>query len=724
MKQLLQNMRNGKIEIKDIPVTQPSKGFVLVQTAYSLVSAGTERTMADFAGKSLVEKAASRPDLVKMVVEKARREGIVSTFESAMNRLDLPMYPGYSSAGRVAAVGADVSGFQVGDRVACGGGNYAVHAEYATVPKKLLVKLPDNVSYEEAAFATLGAVGMHGFRLASPQLNETVLVIGLGLLGLMTIQIAKAAGCKVMGIDISNDRVELARQLGCQACPRDEIESAVMAFTRGRGFDHILICAGSKDNDTIELAAELCRDRGTVIAIGAVGLEIPRKPFYNKEISFRVSRSYGPGRYDPEYEEKGQDYPIGFVRWTEGRNMEGFIDLLSANLIQVAPLITHRIPIEQGERAYDLIKGKIDEPCLGVLLEYPLPEAGSAPQQTPVQLKKSAPPAAVNLGVIGAGNYANATFLPILKSNTEGSLRLISIVSKNGASAREAADKFGFEKVDVSAEALLSDPEINAVTILNRHNLHSPMTVTALQNQKHVYCEKPLALDVDSLRNVIQAQRENPDPILMVGYNRRFSPLAQKLKDFLSECGEPLAMHYTVNAGYIPPAHWVQDSEIGGGRIIGECCHMIDFLIFLTGALPDQVSAVALPNNGIYRDDNVSLQLKFQDGSIGTINYLANGDKAYPKERIEVFSSGNIAVLNDFRSLETWKHGSRSQTKSSMRTDKGHSASWQAFVQSILNGGAAPIPADQLFAVSLTSLAALESLRSNDLVKIPQWDEI
>ena len=718
MKQLLQNMRNGKIEIKEIPITQPGDGFVLVKTAYSLVSAGTERTMADFAEKNLVEKAASRPDLVKQVVEKAKREGIVSTFESAMNRLDLPMYPGYSSAGKIVMIGSGVSGFQVGDRVACGGGNFATHAEYAAIPKNLIVKLPDNVLYQDAAFTTLGAVGMHGFRLASPQINETVLVIGLGLLGLMTIQIAKAAGCKPLGIDISAKRVELAEQLGYEACLSSEIESMAMHFTRGRGFDHVLICAGSKDNDTIEMAANLCRDRGTVIAIGAVGLDIPRKPFYNKEITFRVSRSYGPGRYDAHYEEDGQDYPIGFVRWTEGRNMEAFVDLLASGQIIVSPLITHRVPISEGERAYEIITGKTSEPSLGVLIEYPMTDETTDLNPVPIQVKPAAKPAPVNVGVIGAGNYATATFLPVVK-NVENSIRLVSITSNRGASAREAADKFGFEKVEINSDALLTDPEINAVIILTRHHQHSEMAIKALDNQKNVYCEKPLALDLQSLKNVYLAQQKNPEPILMVGYNRRFSPLSVKLKEFLSESQEPLAMNYTVNAGYIPPTHWVQDPEVGGGRIIGECCHMIDFLTFLAESLPTQISAVSIPNNGKYQDDNVSLQLKFKNGSIGSINYLANGDKSYPKERIEVFSSGNIAILNDFRSLDTWDHGNHNQTKLAIRADKGHSVSWQAFTQAILEGKPAPISSEQIYSASLASLAAIDSLLNNDIVAVP-----
>lgn len=718
MKQLQQNMKNGKIAIKEIPVPVPESGFILIQNAYSLVSAGTERTSADFAEKNLLEKAASRPDLTKQVIEKAKREGIVSSLESALNRLDIPMYPGYSSAGKIIAIGNGVTGFRIGDRVACGGGNYAIHAEYCTVPKNLVVKIPDHVPFEEAAFTTLGSVAMHGIRLAVPQINETVLVIGLGLLGLLTIQISAAAGCRVLGIDISSQRVNLAQDLGCDACLRDEIDSVALPFTKGRGFDHVFICAGNHDNDTIELAGNECRDRGNVIAIGDVGLNIPRKIFYNKEIAFRVSRSYGPGRYDPEYEEKGKDYPIGYVRWTEGRNMEAFIDLLAEGKVKTAPLISHRIPIAEGEKAYEIIKGKTNEPYLGILIEYPFQNDETIFTKNTVQLREPSLPQPVNLGVIGAGNYANATFLPILKSAGK-SIRLVTIVSNRGASAREAAEKFGFEKAGVNAETVLNDPDINTVVILTRHNLHSSMVIEALNRQKNVYCEKPLALDFDSLQAVYQAKKANPKPILMVGYNRRFAPLAVKLKNFLADCAEPLAMHYTVNAGFIPLTHWTQDIEIGGGRILGECCHMLDFMLFLTQSRPLQVNTIALPNNGRYQDDNVSIQVKFENGSIGTVAYLANGDKSYAKERLEVFGGGKIAILNDFKSLETWDRGNHHRTNSPLRIDKGHAASWQAFVSAIINGEHEPIPTEQLFYSSLTSLAAVDSLHSNEIVAVP-----
>ena len=721
MKQLFQNMKNGETRIKDLPIPKPGKGCALVQTAFSLVSAGTERTLVEFSEKNLAAKAASRPDLVKQVINKAKREGILSSVQAAFNRLDQPMFPGYSSAGTITALGEGMQGFKIGDRVACGGGNHAVHAEYEVVPKNLLVKLPDAVSFEEAAFATLGSVAIHGFRLASPQLNDTVLVIGLGLLGLMEVQIAKAAGCRVMGMDIAKPKITKARSFGVEAWTRGEIEDHVPQFTKGRGFDHVLICAGSKDNDSIELAGTLCRDRGQVIAIGAVGLEIPRKIYYEKELSVMVSRSYGPGRYDANYEEKGQDYPIGYVRWTEGRNMESFVDLVADGKMDVRSLITHRIPIENGEEAYSLITGKKHEPFLGVLLEYPQKNEQPQNRAVPVsmiRLQADEGNEKPNVGVLGAGNYANATFLPIMKEST-GQCVLKSIASGNGGKARYSAEKFGFEKVETDGNTILTDPEIRDVVLLTPHMIHAAQTITALENGKNVYCEKPAALTPVSLAEVWKCVKAHPDQLYMVGYNRRFAPLALEMKQLFAECAEPLAMHYTVNAGFIPSTHWTQDPEIGGGRILGEGCHFIDFLIWMCGSLPVKVNAFSLPDSGRYNEDNVSIQLTFANGSIGTVSYLANGDKSYAKERVEVFGGGRIAVLSDYRTLETWKDGDHKKESSALRQDKGHAGSWNAFLEAAHKGKQAPIGYDEIFSGMLACFAAIESIRSQDLIAIP-----
>ncbi len=717
MKQLFQNMKNGKTTVKDLPVPRPGKGCALVRTAYSLVSAGTERTLVEFSEKSLAGKAVSRPDLVKQVINKAQREGIVNSVTAAFNRLDQPMFPGYSSAGTIVALGEGMQGFKVGDRVACGGGNHAVHAEYEVVPRNLLAKMPEGIDFDEAAFTTLGSVALHGLRLAAPQLNDTVLVIGLGLLGLMEVQIAKAAGCRVMGMDISGTKIALAKQFGVNACTRAEIEALTPEFTRGRGYDHVLICAGSKDNDSITLAGQLCRDRGQVTAIGAVGLTIPRKIYYEKELRVVVSRSYGPGRYDNAYEEKGQDYPIGFVRWTEGRNMEAFLDLIADGKMNVKALISHRIPIEEGEKAYELITGKLGEPFLGVLLQYADDEF--VREAVPVNTVRASAEGRRVIGVLGAGNYAGATFLPMLKANAfKDPYTLRSIASGNGGKARHCAEKFGFEQVETGGDAILADPAVTDAVLLTPHRVHASQTIRALEAGKNVYCEKPAALSPEDLAAVYRCVNAHPGQLYMVGYNRRFAPLSVKLKEFIAGSPEPLAMHYTVNAGFIPPTHWTQDPEIGGGRILGEGCHFIDYLIWLCGSLPTRVNAFCLPDSGRYNGDNVSIQIAFENGSVGTIDYLANGDKACAKERVQVFSGGRIAILNDYRSLETWQDGSH-HTEKNMGQNKGHAASWHAFMNAAVNGGEEPVPTEQIFAGMNACWAVLASIQEQDQIILP-----
>ncbi len=717
MKQLFQNMKNGKTTVKDLPVPRPGKGCALVRTAYSLVSAGTERTLVEFSEKSLAGKAVSRPDLVKQVINKAQREGIVNSVTAAFNRLDQPMFPGYSSAGTIVALGEGMQGFKVGDRVACGGGNHAVHAEYEVVPRNLLAKMPEGIDFDEAAFTTLGSVALHGLRLAAPQLNDTVLVIGLGLLGLMEVQIAKAAGCRVMGMDISGTKIALAKQFGVNACTRAEIEALTPEFTRGRGYDHVLICAGSKDNDSITLAGQLCRDRGQVTAIGAVGLTIPRKIYYEKELRVVVSRSYGPGRYDNAYEEKGQDYPIGFVRWTEGRNMEAFLDLIADGKMNVKALISHRIPIEEGEKAYELITGKLGEPFLGVLLQYADDEF--VREAVPVNTVRASAEGKRVIGVLGAGNYAGATFLPMLKANAfKDPYTLRSIASGNGGKARHCAEKFGFEQVETGGDAILADPAVTDAVLLTPHRVHASQTIRALEAGKNVYCEKPAALSPEDLAAVYRCVNAHPGQLYMVGYNRRFAPLSVKLKEFIAGSPEPLAMHYTVNAGFIPPTHWTQDPEIGGGRILGEGCHFIDYLIWLCGSLPTRVNAFCLPDSGRYNGDNVSIQIAFENGSVGTIDYLANGDKACAKERVQVFSGGRIAILNDYRSLETWLDGSH-HTEKNMGQNKGHAASWHAFMNAAVNGGEEPVPTEQIFAGMNACWAVLASIQEQDQIILP-----
>jgi predicted dehydrogenase/threonine dehydrogenase-like Zn-dependent dehydrogenase len=750
MKQVLQDLRTGKTSVVDVPLPQARPGMALVHTAASVVSAGTERMLVEFAGKSLLGKARSRPDLVRQVLDKARREGLVTTIESAFNRLDQPLTLGYSSSGTIVELGAGLTGFRIGQRVACAGGGHAVHAEFGVIPKNLMAPLPDLVDFEAGAFATLGAIALHGFRLSGAMLGERVVVIGLGLLGLMAVQIAKAAGCQVLGIDLDQARIQFCQDLNVAAVTRQQAEDTSRSFTQGQGFDTVLICADTPSSDPVELAGEIARDRARLVAVGAVGLQIPRKLYYEKELSFINSRSYGPGRYDPAYEEAGHDYPPGYVRWTEGRNMEAFLDLLAHTQVQVKPLITHRFSIEDAPAAYELITGKTKAPFLGVVLKY-----GEEPLEMvagPIKLTDDAQPTQeiilrnadrsrpgrrlsqrVSLGVLGAGNFATAVMLPILRNTPE--IKLVGIASASGVSAQHAARRFGFGYVASDPDRIINDPTIDTVAILTRHNLHAQQVIAALDAGKNVFCEKPLAISDEELdrieeylANIRQADERAgvnqtkgaPEcaQILTVGFNRRFAPMLKQLNAFLLGRKEPLVAHYRVNAGYIQMGHWLHDPEVGGGRLIGEGCHFIDALTFLVGSRPISVVAQALPDLGRYSEDNILLSFTFADGSLGTLAYLANGDKAFPKERLEVFCEGRAAVLDDFRTLELVNHGRRSVVRSMLHQDKGHRAEWQAFVHAILTTGEPPIPYDQVVGVTRASFAALQAIRSGGMVRI------
>jgi predicted dehydrogenase len=717
MKQVLQNMKTGETQVEDVPVPQVKEGTALVKTHVSLVSAGTERMLVEFAKQSLAGKAKSRPDLARQVLNKARREGLLSTIDAAMNKLDQPMVLGYSSAGTIVKVGADLEGFKVGDRVACGGGGHAVHAEFASIPKNLMVPIPEPVDYEAAAFTTIGAIAMQGFRLAEVGVGSKVAVIGLGLVGLLTTGIANAAGCQVIGVDLDPKRVELAKQIGAhRAVSRDQAIEASESFSRGCGVDAVLICADTKSNDPVVLAGEIARDKAKVVAVGAVGMEIPRKTYYEKELDLVVSRSYGPGRYDVDYEEEGKDYPIGYVRWTENRNMASFLDLLALGKLDVSPLISHRIPIEEGKRAYELITS--DEPHLGVLLTYgeeELPEENRIPNLKAPTVRVK-PGEILALGVLGAGNYAQSTFLPVV--NKAGGVAPVGIVSASGTSAHHAAQRFGFGFAASDSASVIEDPAINMIAILTRHNLHTPQILEAFEAEKNVYCEKPLAITKDQLDQIKGALQKEDQPLLMLGFNRRFAPLARGLKSFVDKRQEPLFAHYRVNANVLPLDHWLMDPEVGGGRIIGEACHFIDFLTFLVGENPVEVSTQGLPDQGKYREDNVVMNFSFPDGSIGVISYLANGDKSYPKEYLEVFSSGQIAVLDDWRKLELVSKGRRKVKRHFLSQDKGHKDAWLAFQDAVKQKNGPPIPYEQLIGVSEAAFAAVESLRTGQSVKI------
>ena len=713
MKQLLQNIKTGKSTIEDVPVPTPRDGQALVKVEASLVSAGTERMVVEFAQKGYLGKARSRPDQVKQVLDKARREGVMPTVQAVFNRLDQPMALGYSSAGTIVALGKGMQGFKVGQRVACAGGSFAVHAEYNVVPRNLLTPLPKNVDFESAAFTTLGAIALHGFRLAEPQIGENIAIIGMGLLGLLAAQIATAAGCNVLGVDIDPARLALASSLGLQAVSRKQAVDSAQAFTSNRGFDVILICADTSSNDPVELAGVIARDRARVVATGAVGLTFPRKVYYEKEISFINSRSYGPGRYDVNYEEHGYDYPLGYIRWTEGRNFEAVVDLMSRGKLQAQPLITHRFPIDKATQAYDVIIGKKKEKFLGVVLTYP---EGKTKEETKVVLSLSSFKGAdaVKIGVLGAGLFANAVLLPAIKK--AGDIEFVGIASSGGLHAQHSGKKYGFKYATSNDDEIINDPNINAIAILTRHDSHADLVVKALKAGKHVFVEKPLAINNSQLFAISKQLKANTQSLLTVGFNRRFAPHAQQLYSFYKERSEPMHVHYRVNAGYIPLNHWTQDPEIGGGRIIGEACHFIDFITFLVGNSPVSVTAHAMPDAGKYREDNISMTFTFHDGSIGVVDYLANGDKSFPKERVEVFCGGKIAVLDDFVFLQTVEDGRKKESKGAQ--NKGHVNEWKAFVKSVREGGEPPIPYEQLIGVTKSTFAAVESMQTYQTVKI------
>jgi len=712
MKQVLQNMRTGTTSVNETPIPQARPKTALVRTAVSLVSAGTERMLVDFASKNLLEKARSRPDLAKQVMDKAKREGVLSTVQAAFNRLDQPMTLGYSSSGTIVSCGDELIGYKPGDRVVSAGGGHAVHAEYAVIPQNLLAHLPDNVDFESGAFATMGAIAMNGFRLAKIQLGESVAIIGLGLLGLITAKLALAAGCAVFGTDTNPDRVKFAKKLGFNASTRANAEKSGMSFTMGRGFDAILICADTPNADTVVLAGQIARDRGHVISLGVVGIDLPRKLYYEKELFFQVSRSSGPGRYDLKYEEEGADYPLGYVRWTEGRNMESFVNLINDGKLTVKDLITHRFPVEKATAAYQLITGKDSEPFLGILLTYN-PKKREIQTRIPITIEEDLLQPSkdeVVVGVLGAGNYANAVFLPAIASI--GGTCLQTIVSASGSSASFAAKKYKFAFASSSENDIFQDKKVNTVIILTRHNEHARQVVQSLNLGKHVYCEKPLAINEEQLKQVEKPLSKKNHPILMVGFNRRFSPFGQALKEFLADRSEPLYAHYRVNAGFLPLNHWQHDPLVGGGRIIGEGCHFIDFITFLVGQSPISVFAQALPDNGKYNQDNVLITLEFPDGSIGSLAYLANGDKSFSKEYLEVFCGVRIGIMDDFTHLTTISNGQRKEQRSRLGQDKGHCAAWQAFLSCIKDGKEPPISYHELIHVSKASIAAMNSLKT------------
>jgi predicted dehydrogenase len=711
VKQILQNLGNGVTGLIDVPAPQAGRGKLLIRTSHSLISAGTERMLVDFGKAGWIDKARQQPDKVRQVLEKMRTDGVAATVDAVRSKLDQPIALGYCNVGRILDLGAGVDGFSVGDRVASNGN----HAEVVAVPRNLCARIPDAVSDEAAAFTVIGAIGLQGIRLADPKLGECVAVFGLGLIGLLTVQMLRAQGCRVLGIDIDPARLELARTFGAEVinpAAGEDVLGRAAEFSRGAGVDAVLITAASKSNDIVAQAAQMSRKRGRIVLIGVVGLNLSRADFYEKELSFQVSCSYGPGRYDPSYEAGGQDYPIGFVRWTEQRNFEAVLDLMASGAIDVAPLISHRFNLSDTEHAFALLTS--DEPSLGIMLRYAEDaEADARVALRSVTMTQSESTAAAeNPGVafLGAGNYAGRVLMPAFRA---GGARLRTAVSGGGFSAVHFARKHGFDQASTDPDAILADPAVDAVVIATRHDAHARQVLAALRAGKHVFCEKPLCLSLEELAEIEDEALARTGQALMVGFNRRFAPLIVRAEALLRPISAPKAMIMTVNAGAIPTDHWTQDPAIGGGRIIGEACHFVDLLRFFARAPIETVRAMPLgrPEQRSACPDNATIQLGFADGSTGTIHYLANGDRRFPKERLELFAGGKILRLDNFRLLEGWGFGGFSR-KRSWKQDKGQQACAQAFLDAIRHGGVSPIPLADILEVSRASIEAAALLRA------------
>ena len=702
MKQILQHLRTGAIEVADIPAPQVRRGHLLVQTARSLVSAGTERMLVEFGRAGLIAKARSQPEKVKQVLDKIKTDGLLPTLETVFSRLDEPLPLGYCNVGRVLEVGPGVEGFAVGDRVASSG----PHAEVVCVPSTLAARVPDSVSDEDAAFTVLGSIGLQGGRLAQPTFGECFVVVGLGLLGLMTIQFLRSSGCRVLGSDVNPERCRLAEQFGATAIDTRAADpvKAAEAFSTGRGVDGVIITASAKTDEIMHQAAQMCRKRGRIILVGVVGLNLRRADFYNKELTFQVSCAYGPGRYDSVYE-SGADYPYGYVRWTAGRNMQAVLDGIGGQLLNVQDLISHRFAHADAARAYEAVVN--DPSVLGLTLEYPAQVATTdrtiAIPRT--QQGASTPTGTPTVGVIGAGNFTKLVLLPAIKA---AGVPIKFVASGTGVTAKHAANKFDAEVAGSDYRALLADPNVTAVAITTRHNAHAPMVVEALDAGKHVFVEKPLAIDAAGLDDVRAAVARHPHQHLFVGFNRRFAPHTVAITKALTGRAQPIAVNCVINAGEIPADTWIQDRAVGGGRIVGEGCHFIDLLLALVGAPITRVQAVMFNRAaGATPDDKMSINLAFADGSIGTVHYWANGPKSYPKERVELFSEGRVAVIDNWRKLHgyNWK----SLPKLSTRQDKGHKAEVAAFFQRLRDGGPPLIAFSELEQVTQASFAAVRS---------------
>jgi predicted dehydrogenase/threonine dehydrogenase-like Zn-dependent dehydrogenase len=705
MKQVLQNLKDGRTEVAEVPCPHAGRGQLLIRTTRTLISAGTERMLVDFGKAGLLEKARQQPDKVRMVLDKVRTDGLLPTLQAVRNKLDQPLPMGYCNVGEVVDVGPGVTGFEIGDRVASNGR----HAEMVAVPVNLCAKVPGSVSDEAAAFTVLASIALQGIRLVQPTLGEAVVVTGLGLIGLVTIQLLRAHGCRVLGLDFDPAKLALARRFGAEVVDLSAGQDPVAAaesFSRGRGVDAVIITASTRSSEPVHQAALMSRKRGRIVLVGVTGLELSRADFFEKELTFQVSCSYGPGRYDPDYEEKGQDYPVGFVRWTEQRNFEAALDMMADGRLSVAELVSHRYGIAEAERAYQVVGGA--EASLGILLVFPDPtpenlaaRRSRTVELTDIQVAAAAVPA---ISMIGSGSYAGAVLVPAFKAT---GARLQSIASSGGASSVHLGRKYGFAEATTDVEALLADPRTDAVVIATRHDTHAEFVLRALSAGKHVFVEKPLALSQEQLTRIEAAAASAPRLRLMVGFNRRFAPQIQKMRQLLAARPGPKAFVMTVNAGAIPATHWTQDPLIGGGRLLGEGCHFIDLLRHLAGAPVDRWEVIGIDTA---TKDSASLSLRFADGSSGTVHYFANGSKAFPKERLEVFAGGGVLQLDNFRRLTGfgWPRFTRMNL---WRQDKGQKACAAAFVEALRAGAPSPIPLHELIEVGRLSVEIEEALR-------------
>ncbi|PMO62219.1 dehydrogenase [Vibrio breoganii] len=706
MKQVLQNISNGETSLVDVPCPQAKSNNLLIATSKSLVSVGTERMLIDFGKANFIDKARQQPDKVKMVLGKIKTDGLMPTVEAVRSKLDQPLPLGYCNVGRVLDNGG--TGFEVGTRIVSNGN----HAEVVRVPKNLCAKVPDNVDDESASFTVLGAIGLQGVRLINPTLGECVVVTGLGLIGLITVQLLRANGCRVLGIDFDSSKCELARKLGAETVDLSNGEDPIKAaevFSRGRGVDGVIITASTKSSEPLSQAATMCRQRGRIVLVGVIGQEISRADFFAKELTFQVSCSYGPGRYDTEYEDKGNDYPIGFVRWTEQRNFEAVLDMMASGALDVKPLITHRFSIDDALEAYKCLD---DRASLGIVLDYPNDDVEALTSRS-VELDAQNPstPSSATCAFIGAGNYASRVLMPAFKG---AGATLNTVVTSAGMSAVHHGKKQGFAKASTDYSDVLSDNDIDTVVIATQHNLHAQQTIDAIRAEKHVFVEKPLALIESEVEQIEQAYLESKSkPKVMVGYNRRFAPHIVKMKELMGSVKGPKTFIMTMNAGDIPADHWTQDPSVGGGRIIGEACHYIDLMRHLAGCKITGFNAMCMgdaPGVAI-REDKASITLAFEDGSIGTIHYFANGGKDFPKERIEVFANDAVLQLDNFRKLTGFGWKGFSNMKLS-RQDKGQNNCSKAFVDSIKQGTISPISFDEIIEVAKVSCQVAEQLRA------------